>query len=460
MNRSRPSRIRCALALLPLLLAACGGGSGGSSRSPDDTGGTMPPAATPVGTATGPAVTATIGADGGSLTGADGRLTLVVPPGAVDQDTTFSIQPIENHAHGRIGGGYRLRPDDVRFAQPLRLTFGYADDELAGTGPTALGAAFQRADRVWQWAGTPTVDATARTVTVETDHFSDWALVAGLRLRPGRATVATSDSVALKVIHCYAVPEEGLLAPLVGFRCDQGEGAPPPADSSVSEWAVNGVAGGSAATGTVAGGAGSATFTAPATAPDPATVTVSARVPRADGGVTLLLSDITIIQDGDYAGTFSYESRTFSVRPSTIRWFRTQDTPGLAVYAPTGALNLLITEEDCEPLAVTAPIAADGLASLMTVFRAAGGAQANEYRFYLQAEGAVTLQCGGPEPERDRYTIDWNLAERVIMAIGICPDQPLPSYGDEALLAGSYSCPGDEDNGYSATWEFRGSTKK
>src|SRR5262245_51270609 len=63
------------------VLAGCGGGGGG--------GGT-PDAAVAVDAQAPPSVLVTVAA-GGTVTSADGRLTLVVPPGAVSADTQVSI---------------------------------------------------------------------------------------------------------------------------------------------------------------------------------------------------------------------------------------------------------------------------------------------------------------------------------------------------------------------------------
>src|ERR1700733_6919046 len=58
---------------------------------------TQQPATTSIGSATGNAVSKTIGSSGGSITSEDGKLELIVPAGAVNSDTVFSIQPISNY---------------------------------------------------------------------------------------------------------------------------------------------------------------------------------------------------------------------------------------------------------------------------------------------------------------------------------------------------------------------------
>ena len=132
-------------------LAACGGGE--SSPSTTSPAASVAPTATPVGTANGAATSATIGTAGGSVSTADGKMTLTVPAGALGTDTLIGIQPITNTAHGRLGAGYRLTPDGQSFAQPVVLKFSYTDQDLAGSDPAILGAAFQTAAGYWQWLG-------------------------------------------------------------------------------------------------------------------------------------------------------------------------------------------------------------------------------------------------------------------------------------------------------------------
>src|SRR5258705_12130712 len=68
-----------------LILAACGGGGGGGG------GGGAPASQSPFGTATGPAVEATIGPAGGALGSGDGKVTVAIPAGALSANTTISV---------------------------------------------------------------------------------------------------------------------------------------------------------------------------------------------------------------------------------------------------------------------------------------------------------------------------------------------------------------------------------
>ena len=114
-----------------LFLAACSSEDGspkeGENPDPPDEG---TPAATDIGTEVDEPSSASIGPEGGLLTSADGRLTVTIPEGALEEDTTLEIQALTNEAHGGIGSAYRLSPDGLTFAVPATLAFSYEDAEL------------------------------------------------------------------------------------------------------------------------------------------------------------------------------------------------------------------------------------------------------------------------------------------------------------------------------------------
>ncbi|MBK8741081.1 MAG: hypothetical protein IPM02_16840 [Betaproteobacteria bacterium] len=155
------------------------------------TWGNPPPAATAAGVSSGGVAGTTIGAAGGSVGSADGRLVLTIPAGALAADTAIGIQPLTNMAHGKIGAAYRLTPEGQTFLAPVTLAFAYADADLPGTAAELLGAAFQTATGHWQWAGEAAIDTVAKTVSVDSSHFSDWSLVKASRparrRRPSRS---------------------------------------------------------------------------------------------------------------------------------------------------------------------------------------------------------------------------------------------------------------------------------
>ena len=298
-----------------VLLAACGGDDGDVAAPIDST---TPPGAvapvpstsaatpTPTGTASGAATSVTIGAAGGSLSSADGRMTVAIPAGALAAGTVIGIQPITNNAHGGVGTGYRLTPDGQAFAQPVVLSFAYADQDLAGSDPETLGAAFQTSTGYWQWMGKPVIDSTANTMKISTTHFTDIVLVKGFHLVPENKTLGINESLALRVVLCYrnAVLENDL-QPL-GLPCTTADVNPDNSIVDVVDWSVNGAAGVDATYGTVGGSGPNATYRAPAAKPARNLVSVSARVIRGDGQKFKVASNVTIGGDTAYAGTVSF----------------------------------------------------------------------------------------------------------------------------------------------------------
>lgn len=277
-------------------LVACGGsGDDAGSQTP------APPvdvAPTERGVPTGPAVAATIGPAGGSLSSAGGELTVVVPAGAFASAQQVTIQPITSFAPGARGKAWRIGPEGLRTTVPMTLRWHYDDDSVSGTHPSLLSVATQDTQQRWRRHRDPVLDSAAGTVTVGTRHFSDWSMVAGAQLLPQQASVRVGQSLALAVNECVDYgqtpdPDDDMLP---GYVCSTA----PTAAGQTSGWAVNGAPGGGAPMGTVvqASGAGEAlaTYTAPAARPEPDTVAVSARY-RKRGGEQLLVANVKILPD-------------------------------------------------------------------------------------------------------------------------------------------------------------------
>jgi hypothetical protein len=279
-----------------IALAACGGG-GDDTPPGDDTPGEI--LVTSPGDPLGPETVVQIGPEGGVAATSDGRMRVEVPPGAVGATTAFTLVPITNGVPGALGPAWRLGPTDVTFATPVTVTFAYDAAELGATDPVNLMVTRQRADGAWSVAPTAASDAGARTVSVHALRFggsataaaratssadgdppgSDFSLAIGLGIDPARADVATGAQLPMQVQWCEAIPypcrwepENGVIDPDCTLSCDRDLGLE-------LEWSVNGVDGGTPEDGTIVDvpGRSYATYTAPAIAPEPSTVLVSAR---------------------------------------------------------------------------------------------------------------------------------------------------------------------------------------
>lgn len=275
---------------LLLILAGCGSGSDDRPPVQEKPAAAVAEAvATEVGTPLEAVVTQAIGPAGGVIESADGALRVEVPAGAFAAEQIVSIQPISNHAHGKIGGAYRLGPEGTPFASPVRLTFYFTPEQILGTTPQLLRVASQNIKGFWELHEKAKVDADEATVSVETNHFSDWSLVTGAQLSPQFATVKPGETVSLSVVVCELAESEDLLAPFA--TCQPSEVI----RSLVKNWSVNGVPGGDGNVGTVAvQDDRSALYTAPATAPQPNSVAVSTEYTTLGGALEVLVSNIRV----------------------------------------------------------------------------------------------------------------------------------------------------------------------
>ena len=249
----------------------------------------------PVGESLGDRVTKQIGPAGGSLQSEDGALTITVPAGALTALTEVGIEPITSTCPGGIGDGWRLTPHGKAFAKPVQIKLDYSTRKDSVSLPQALGMAYQDSKGIWRFVGATAVDANARTLTMQTNHFSDWTLLQWMTLSPISARLNEKQQVTLKALE-YAAPAldaEGLVVLSVA---DYENGYPvgndpQPLDPKyIKKWSLAGA--GSlkpSANGT------EAVYTAPAQIQKTSTVAVSLELKGLFKGQALLVSNITLL---------------------------------------------------------------------------------------------------------------------------------------------------------------------
>lgn len=220
-----------------------------------------------------------IGASGGTLSSADNRLTVKVPAGALAAETRLSISPISNTAHGGIGTAYRLEGTET-FAQPVSLSFTFTDAEIANTAPEFLDVAFQTTDGFWQLADSVTVDASAKTITASTTHFSDWSVFSRLKLIPASARVKVDGAKVFELSLCAAWGIRSKPDDVTDrtFSCRAFGPSSVYGAQVTGSWAVNGVVGGNSTIGTIFDDIQRGGYAAPSKKPSPDTVTVSVQI--------------------------------------------------------------------------------------------------------------------------------------------------------------------------------------
>ena len=315
------------------------------------------------GVAVGPVATLVVAASGGSVTSSDGRLTLDVPAGALPATTQLSIQAIGNEAPGGRGMGYRLLPEGLAFAAPVKLTFHYDDADLRGSEPLALRVAYQDDLRRWNVIRQRTLDEAARTVSVETTHFSDWSMLGGWQLSPANTSIGPGLAVDFTIIACATkATDTDELVELV-YAC-----VPEIEYFRVDTWLANGIDGGTVADGQIATTSpGTARYVAPAVAPatprNP--VSVSARAKDKSGRTVLLVATVFVEAFPSLAGTITSTQITTvgtvtTTHATTARVVFKYDEPTKLYFANSGGVVSRIDRIDaagCEMhLAWSGPI--------------------------------------------------------------------------------------------------------
>lgn len=277
------------------------------------------PVVTDKGTPRGSLTSASIGPDGGTLLSADGNLKITVPPGALSSSTVVSIQPISNEGPLGVGVGYRLQPEGITFSKPVSLEFHYQEQMLEGIPEDFLWVITQAADGSWNAMLKSEIDTDAKVVSVETTHFSDWALgkFLDLTLEPSSRTLMKGKSVELRVagfVRDNSLSDDDELAPLVPITTETEDLAPltyiPPVESRlmgfrVKGWTLNGTSAPvSNSNGKLQPNKNTATYTAPNQKPssNPVAVTVQLEASNKEGAKMSfsLTSNISIVDSNLY----------------------------------------------------------------------------------------------------------------------------------------------------------------
>ncbi len=184
---------------------AAGGGTGGGGASSDAGGVDAGPL-----DAGEPIAMVMLGADGGVLRSADGKLHLTVPAGAMSASAMISIRVAEvSDDAGVIGVAYDLQPSGLSFASPVQLTFEVpasidldtSDDPDAGEPELVL--VHREEGGAWRALDTQLVLAEANRVEAATSHFSVYGL---RRIPPGCHPCGNFDPGKLQLCRAQQLP--------------------------------------------------------------------------------------------------------------------------------------------------------------------------------------------------------------------------------------------------------------
>jgi hypothetical protein len=109
---------------------------------------------------------ATVGPRGGEVVSADGRFTLEIPEGALDQEVEITIEQVECDPPTAIGTCYEVGPIGLPLLFPGTIVYDIDPEELDGF--------------------------TAEELTVLTEREMDWKPLADHRIDMGQAQVTAS----------------------------------------------------------------------------------------------------------------------------------------------------------------------------------------------------------------------------------------------------------------------------
>jgi hypothetical protein len=320
----------------------------------------------------------------------------------------------------------------------------------AASGTDALRVATHTAEGMWTLPAA-TRDSALRTLSLGTTHFSDWANVSGLLLRPEDSVVAVNKAVNFYLIDCPEAPNPvNPTAPPVLRECRQFSPL-----SQHGTWAVNGVPGGNASVGTVQRGQNlNARYTAPAAPPEqnPLAVSITGTDEANERGI--LVAEVTVVdQVRAYSGAFFARTSTsqteveFSANlavfhlPDPAAEARGQTMYGIA----TGSAAIRARMPDCDWATGTAFLDRN-LTSLITT-EGGSGPLANTYQLTLWAVPTLTFNC-------KFGTVTGPFATSVVVGLTATCEAP-PLEAERHQIVGSWTCRLAQDATTSANWTLR-----
>jgi hypothetical protein len=247
--------------LLALFVLSCNSPNEPLIPPPGDVPGEITGAITPVGKVDGKIVTFQIGPSGGAIESADHRILISIPAGALASEQAISIQPLTNQCPAGKGNAFRLLPHGTTFSKPVSITFHYRETDIIGSAPELLRIAYQDDKGIWQSPPVKSLDTKASKVTIETTHFSDWALFQEMYINPMKSILSPGGHLQLAVLQTIDVgdPKKKYAVVMAG----------PVSAKNINKWALNGE-------GVLTPGESKAEYHAPTWIPDinPAVVSV------------------------------------------------------------------------------------------------------------------------------------------------------------------------------------------
>src|SRR3972149_10174401 len=149
--------------IIAVLLTACGSGGGGGNTDPGTTNNNE---------------SNSIGPNGGTVTSSNGKAKIVLPSGALSQDTGITVAVVSNQPSGNIGTAYEFGPDGTTFNKPVTISITYDEASLPSgviESDIKLGMI---TNNQWQEITNSVVDTVANIVSGTTSHLSIYGVIA------------------------------------------------------------------------------------------------------------------------------------------------------------------------------------------------------------------------------------------------------------------------------------------
>lgn len=381
-----------------------------------------------------------VGAQGGTISGLGGQITVRIPPGGVPDGTQITVQAFTNPVEENPAPGIEVS-SSAPFAQPISVSFQYGDEDASN--PKNLAMALQEPDGTWI-ARPYNLDEVARTITLTVPLTTlsqagisaqaaprKSAKVLPLKstfIKPGKASVKPKGTLSLSAFGVFSdypcdVPglENQLVCTAVVLFINPNE-AVRPVNREIKKlennlpgweryWTVNLKEPGNAEVGTVVkNGKFGAKYTAPNEKPSPDTVEVrfhSIKVSGSGRDAALPIpAKIKIAETVQtYTGPLKFNGFSGLLTWSgqgNLTWTLIENLPDdLNKYEVSGSVQATTTHPDCDPASASVPVQ-----GTMIVFDSvrggAGDPFASKYWFTLLPSSTVTVntQCGSPRRSR------------------------------------------------------------
>ncbi|MBO9204427.1 MULTISPECIES: hypothetical protein [Niastella] len=227
------------IAAVLMLLVSCTKNKDNKPIEPDQPDIEQPvsdPIVTEPGQSAGVAVQKTIGPSGGTITSADGNAQLVIPAGALDQNQTITLQPIESKLPGSMQkNAYRIGPANLPFKQDAELVVKYTSKEIHEASPELMQVAAHQSNGKWKRVGPVVKNKTAKTLSAKIRRTWDYTPFLEYHLEDNKTKTDTAvisllvgEKVEFSVTHIVWDKDSTLRVPLIV------------GPKEVSVWQING----------------------------------------------------------------------------------------------------------------------------------------------------------------------------------------------------------------------------